>query len=304
MSPKNVPARAEHSAPSSARRGRLGSLALLVLFTAGGVYAGARWHLKLERWFAASEDRDGSAVASGEGSREAKDGVRQLWTCGMHPQVIQDHPGDCPLCHMKLTPLVTSDGSTGSAGGAGAPGAVVIDPSVVQNMGVRMAVVVEGPLAQHVRAMASVVEPESGRRDIALRVSGWIQTLHANTDGMAVRKGDPMFDLYSPDLQLAIEELIAARKSAPAARQGPGREGDDLGATLVSAAELRLAALGLTAEQIAAFGGMEHAPPVVTFQSPMNGVVIEKAGVNAGSAVAAGQVVLRLGDRSDRKSVV
>src|SRR3990170_2031848 len=54
----------------------------------------------------------------------------QLWTCGMHPQVIQDHPGDCPICHMELTPLKA---------GMSASGAVTIDPVVVQNMGIRTA---------------------------------------------------------------------------------------------------------------------------------------------------------------------
>ena len=43
--------------------------------------------------------------------------LKQLWTCGMHPQVIQDHPGICPMCHMKLTPLKTGDDNSTSSGG-------------------------------------------------------------------------------------------------------------------------------------------------------------------------------------------
>src|SRR3954467_3280419 len=59
--------------------------------------------------------------ASGKPNQAAQAAVatasqsKQLWTCGMHPQVIQDHPGDCPICHMKLTPLKT-DGMTSGAG--------------------------------------------------------------------------------------------------------------------------------------------------------------------------------------------
>src|SRR3954468_21413889 len=56
------------------------------------------------------------------------DRAKQWWHCGMHPQVIQDHPGDCPICHMALTPLKVN-----ASGGAN----VTIDPSVMQNMGVR-----------------------------------------------------------------------------------------------------------------------------------------------------------------------
>ncbi|HMN39756.1 MAG TPA: efflux RND transporter periplasmic adaptor subunit [Phycisphaerales bacterium] len=281
----------------AARRGRSASLVLLLLFTAGGIYAGMRWHTTFERWLMPSAAGDTAAAASAKESGKAADGKKQLWTCGMHPQVIQDHPGDCPICHMKLTPLVTAN-DAGEPAGGGALGTVVIDPAVVQNMGVRTAVVTEGPLQETVRATAILAEPEPGRRDINLRVSGWIQTLYANTDGMAVKKGDPLFDLYSPDLRLAIEELITARKSADRTGQDAGGSLGQTSAALIAAAELRLQTLGLTAEQIAELGGMEHAPAVVTFFSPIDGHVVEKASVYNGSAVMAGQLVLRLADRS------
>lgn len=284
----------------TARRGRSGSFVFLLLFTAGGIYAGMRWHTTFERWLMPSAGGDTAAAASARESGKPADGNKRLWTCGMHPQVIQDHPGDCPICHMKLTPLVTgNDAGESSAGaGAGTAGAVVIDPAVVQNMGVRTAVVTEGPLQQTVRATAILAEPEPGRRDINLRVSGWIQTLYANTDGMAVKKGDPLFDLYSPDLRLAIEELITARKSADRTGQEAGGSLGQTSAALIAASELRLQTLGLSAEQIAELGGMEHAPAVVTFLSPIDGHVVEKAMVYNGSAVMAGQLVLRLADRS------
>ncbi len=281
----------------SAHRGRSGSLVFLLLFTAGGIYAGMRWHTTFERWLMPSAGGDTAAAASAKESGTPADGKKQLWTCGMHPQVIQDHPGDCPICHMKLTPLVTGNDAGESSAGAGA-GAVVIDPAVVQNMGVRTAVVTEGPLQQTVRATAILAEPEPGRRDINLRVSGWIQTLYANTDGMAVKKGDPLFDLYSPDLRLAIEELITARKSADRAGQDAGGSLGQTSGALIAAADLRLQTLGLTAEQITELGGMEHAPAVVTFLSPIDGHVVEKAMVYNGSAVMSGQLVLRLADRS------
>ena len=330
----------------TARRSRSGSLVFLLLFTAGGIYAGMRWHTTFERWLMPSAGGDTVAAASAKEFGKPTDGKKQLWTCGMHPQVIQDHPGDCPICHMKLTPLVTGDAgdsaaaalSEKSAAGGEArnvkywwdpmmnppyisdkPGkspmgmdlvpvyedraqsagaAVVIDPAVVQNMGVRTAVVIEGPLQQTVRATAILAEPEPGRRDINLRVSGWIQTLYANIDGMAVKKGEPLFDLYSPELRLAIEELITARKSADRVGQDAGGSLAQTSAALIAAAELRLQTLGLTAEQIAELSGLEHAPAVVTFLSPIDGHVIEKAMVYNGSAVMAGQLVLRLADRS------
>src|ERR1700743_3609286 len=96
---------------------------------------------------------------------------KQLWHCGMHPQVIQDHPGDCPICHMALTPLGSGDASAQT--GTGGP-MVTIDPTVVQNMGIRTAPVTRGPLTRTIRAVGLIKLPEPGQHDIALKIGGWI----------------------------------------------------------------------------------------------------------------------------------
>ena len=141
----------------------------------------------------------------------------QLWTCGMHPQVIQDKPGTCPICGMALTPL------------------------------------------------KSEVEA----------AAGWIEKLHANVEGMHVPKGGALFDLYSPELQVAIEELLAAQRLPSAA---PGAE------MLQQSAARKLQLLGLSQEQIDSFAGRKQAPLAITFRSPFDAHVIAKM-VNAGSAV-------------------
>jgi len=177
------------------------------------------------------------AVAGGDSNST------QLWHCGMHPQVIQDHPGDCPICHMALTPL-NSESSTTRGGpkrwwdpmlgpssitdhpGKSAMGMdlvpldanragpeVQIDPAMVQNMGVRTATVGRGPLTKTVRTVGLLKLPEPGMHDVSLKVGGWIDKLYADQDGMHVTKGEPLFELYSQDLQVAEEELISAVKS-------------------------------------------------------------------------------------------
>jgi len=90
---------------------------------------------------------------------------------------------------------------------------VTIDPVVVQNMGVRVAKVAQGPLHTTIRTVGTLMEPDENKIEINLRVSGWIQKLYANQDGMAVAKGQPLFDLYSPELTIASDELIVALKS-------------------------------------------------------------------------------------------
>ncbi|MEK6700691.1 MAG: efflux RND transporter periplasmic adaptor subunit [Planctomycetota bacterium] len=271
------------------RAGRPGSWVILLLVAGGCLYAGMRWHETLERWLVPSTVAGRPAAVAGE-SPERK----QLWTCGMHPQVIQDHPGDCPICHMKLTPMV-GDGASKSPGDSGV---VVIDPAIVQRMGVRVAEVTQGPLAQTLRAFARITEAESAHRDVNLRVSGWIQNLHANTDGMSVRKGEALFDLYSPELRLAIEELISAHRSAKTIASDTNSSLRETSESLVAAAESRLLALDLSPEQVKEFGSMERAPLVVSIVSPVDGHITEKAGVYTGSSVTAGQRVLRIAQRT------
>src|SRR5690348_6085945 len=84
----------------------------------------------------AASNRVASAPAA---SAQATADIHKLWHCGMHPQVIQDHPGNCPICGMELTPIV-------AAGDASQPLVVTVEPEIVQNMGVRTAALKRGPL--------------------------------------------------------------------------------------------------------------------------------------------------------------
>ena len=226
------------------------------------------------------------AEPTGTLAREHEHAGNQLYTCGMHPQVIRDAPGTCPICGMQLTPL-TPEGPLLKP----AEGTVVIDPAIVQHMGVRTAVVHEGALRRRVRAVAMLEEPEPSHRDITLRVSGWIETLYANVDGMHVDAGAPLFDLYSPELQVAIGELIAARKAAPSDGAAHGAAG-----LVYEAERQKLALLGLDRGEIDRLGRLDQPPATVTFRSPISAHVTERA-VYQGDAVQAGERVLRLADR-------
>ena len=229
-------------------------------------------------------------------------GQKQLWTCGMHPQVIQDKPGLCPICHMDLEPMNPAQAGTAGVAVATTQSAshagpsVQIDPVVVQNMGIRVATVAEGPLHTTVRAVGYLDEPETNRQDVNLRVSGWIEKLHANVSGAPVKKGEPLFELYSPEVQVAIEELIAARRVGNSLQPSDATTRRTTG-TLVDAARRKLELWGFTPEQIESFAQHERAPGTVAILSPINGHVAEKT-VDKGAAVKAGDLVMRLVDRS------
>src|SRR3954462_10293058 len=79
----------------------------------------------------------------GQNSDTAPAKEKQLYTCGMHPQVVQDHPGNCPICGMKLTPVVKTSGIGASSGTN--LSAIAVGPAMIQNMNIRTTTVRRGP---------------------------------------------------------------------------------------------------------------------------------------------------------------
>jgi RND family efflux transporter MFP subunit len=105
---------------------------------------------------------------------------------------------------------------------------------------------------------------------------------------MHVKAGDPLFDLYSPQLQTAVEELIAARRAS----------GSNAATPLQESAERKLLLLGLGREQVDRLAKLERAPRIITFTSPVTGHVTEKPIVE-GAAVKEGERALRIVDHSE-----
>lgn len=214
---------------------------------------------------------------------------KTLWTCSMHPQVLQDKAGVCPICFMKLVQV--------RAGGLRSDPAIVIDPVLTQHLGIRTALVEQGPLTFRLRAVGVFREADSLRRDVTLKVAGTLEKLHASVDGARVRKGEPLFDLYSPDLLVAQNELLSARRALQALPAGvdAGVKADTL--RYFESARERLLLLDVPAETIDALLASGRASRTITFRSPADGFVADKEAVE-GSPVEANRPVLRIVDDS------
>jgi RND family efflux transporter MFP subunit len=290
---------------------------------AGGVWLGMTYRDGIGRGV------DGGRAGTGGVSAA---GVGQFYTCSMHPQVLQDHPGKCPICHMDLEPVRAAatggekqerkvaywtdptysppyvpDKPGKSPAGVdllpvyedqvSAGPSITIDPVIVQNMGVRVAKVEKAPLRRTLRVVGTLVEPEQNHVEINLRVSGWIQKLYANQEGMPVKKGDKLFDLYSTELTAAADDLINARKAVDASGVSSDAVVQGAGRAMVDAARRKLELLGLAAADVDAIAKLDKAPETVSFTSPMTGHVVDKAVVE-GASVKAGERVMRIADRS------
>jgi RND family efflux transporter MFP subunit len=255
---------------------------------------------------------------------------KQLWHCGMHPQVIQDHPGFCPICHMALTPIDAEVAQTeaqqkkilywwdpmlGPSSISDHPGksamgmdlvpvygdqagpSVTIDPTVVQNMGVRTALVARGSLNKTVRAVGMLKIPEPGLHDISLKIGGWIDKLYADQDGMHVVASQPLFEIYSPDLQIAEQELISAVKSERTleADADPALRQEAQG--MIESAKRKLSLWDVSDQDIDAIAKSDQPPKDVPFRSPATGHIEDKMIVQ-GSAVQPMMKLMRVADHT------
>ncbi len=176
-------------------------------------------------------------------------GEKTIYTCSMHPNIVQDEPGTCPICGMKLDtstdkrarpdqnqdaasdadkaggkagkkkrkikhwvapmdPTFVSDKPGKSPMGMdlvpvyeddGGGSTIKIDPTVVQNMGVRIKRVEQGTIFRHVRTIGTVDVAENEISVVNLRFSGWVERIHVDETGVKVEKGQALFDIYSPD---------------------------------------------------------------------------------------------------------
>ncbi|HVV83379.1 MAG TPA: efflux RND transporter periplasmic adaptor subunit [Kofleriaceae bacterium] len=176
-----------------------------------------------------------------------------------------------------------------AAPAGGAADSVRIDPARWQAIGVTTGPVIEGPMSLDIRATGRLTYDETRLTDVTLKVGGFVTDLRVAATGQAVRKGEILFTLYSPELYAAQQEYLFALKSRAAA-SGPLAGGGD---ALVRASEKKLRLWGLSAAQLAAIAAKGEPIENVAFPSPASGYVIEKDLVE-GASFEAGMRLFRI----------
>jgi RND family efflux transporter MFP subunit len=252
--------------------------------------------------------------------------AKTLYTCGMHPQIIQDHPGNCPICGMKLTPIrkqagtglttassgerkikfyksTMNPGETGPQPGKDSMGmdmvpvyegaanesqTIAIDPSTIQTMGIRTAEVTREPLRRLIRTVANVDYDETALADVTTKYKGWIEKLYVDATGALVNPGDPLFEIYSPELYSAQTEYLAALAGESGLPSAEDR-------ALLDSARTKLKFYDISDAQIAELDKARSVKKTLTITAPMSGFVVEK-NVVAGQMVDAGMKLYRLAD--------
>lgn len=211
--------------------------------------------------------------------------------CPMHPTVVSDRAIDCPICGMKLVPIVEA-----KPGLPGLPGLATLSlaPDARQRMGLKLGTVEKRAMVRRLTTSARVVADETRLFRVTTKVDGWVDRLLVGVTGQAVRKGDPLLTLYSPMLVSAEQEYLGILQSA---RPVAGAAGDVPagGGRWLEAARQRLQFWDVSDEQIARLEATRQVEKVLTLYAPASGFVAEKT-VLAGQKIMAGDPLMVIAD--------
>jgi len=193
---------------------------------------------------------------------------------------------------MADMPGMAPSGSAPPAGGtppetaaAEGPPTIQIPPERQQQIGVKFAAVVLQPARVEIRAVGRVAPDETRIAHIHTKVTGWIEDVFVNFVGQPVRKGQPLFTIYSPDLVASQEEYLLALRGRRELKDSPFSQISEGSSELLQAARRRLELWDMTPAQIRTLEATGKVARTVTVFSPVSGVVTERAAYHHGRTV-------------------
>jgi RND family efflux transporter MFP subunit len=292
-------------------------------------------------------------IHPGDNAATAVHGVSAKYTCGMHPFVISDKPGKCPICGMTLTKIedtgsVAATGSAAATAGGAGKGArkilfyrnpmnpqitskssakdemgmdfvpvyedevkgsgtgvdlpegyatVQVGAERVRLAGIQSAPAVRETISHPVRAVGIVVPDERRVRRVQSKIEGWIEKLHTNFVGQLVTKGQPLLEIYSPELVASQREYLLALEMHNRMKENPYPEEREMAAELVRSSRRRLELFDVPENFIAELERTKNPRRTVTLNAPVSGYVTGKE-IFEGTRVMPGMDLLTVTDLS------
>jgi RND family efflux transporter MFP subunit len=276
------------------------------------------------------------------------------YTCGMHPFILSDKPGNCPICGMKLTKIESSPAPGGATAASSAPAAkpsggarkilfyrnpmnpnitskspakdemgmdfvpvyedeakggggggtlpegyatVQVGSERVRLAGIQSAAAVRETISHPVRAVGVVVPDETRVRRVQAKIEGWIEKLHTNFTGQMVTKGQPLLEIYSPDLVASQREYLLSKAGVDRMKESPYQDAREMSSGLAQAARTRLKLFDVPESFIEELERTGKVRRTVTMNAPVSGYVTGKE-IFEGTRVMPGMDLLTVTDLS------
>jgi Cu(I)/Ag(I) efflux system membrane fusion protein len=210
----------------------------------------------------------------------------------MHPSVVSDRPGDCPICGMSLVPAVTEENIGPGGTGTGDLPDVTLSPLQRNLANVATATAHRTELERRITAVGRFVVNEQRTAHVAAWIGGRVEQLHVDFTGSEVTAGEPLLELYSPALIQTLEEYLTTLPT-------PGVPESEAMRTvreqLRRATRQRLILWGITGAQIGEIERTRTVPTTVTIHAPASGTVLQKM-VHEGMYIQEGQTLFDIAD--------
>ncbi len=227
------------------------------------------------------------------GKKIATEKKEQIYYCPMHPNYTSDKPGECPICGMNLVPKKKDTKEEIKA----EKDEVFISPEKQQLIGVKTDRVRFVNFKKSVRAKGLIEYDERRLFNVTTKIEGYVDDLFINYTGQMVKKGDPLFTIYSPELVSAQQEYLLALKSKEISKDSGFPEIKKSLEGLIESARRKLKLWDITDAQIDNLEKTGNVKKSLTIYSPYSGFVVEKKVVE-GMKIMIGDVLYKIADLS------
>lgn len=208
-----------------------------------------------------------------------------FYTCSMHPQVIQNKPGNCPICGMQLIQVNNSTAANGDE--------IRLSAEQIELGNIHADTISKSSIGDRLVLTATLNFDQMKATSVSSRVMGRVERLYYKNLGDFVKKGVPLFDLYSEELNNAKQEFLLALDKRKTFASETVIDFDQL----IQSARNKLLLWGLSEQQINELAKSKKATPVTTFYSSASGYITQMD-IREGDYVMEGGTIVKLADLS------